>query len=147
MSKHFLSPSSSASFSRTFFSRVAGISRLGVLVFVLIIASCVFVGYQVFPFYYYYWEIQGLMDAQAVKASEFTDGEIRTNILQKIRKLEIPIDDEDDLKINRFDGMISIDLTYSEVLFIDWGEKTYDLHVFEFNPHVERPIKGGKRQG
>jgi hypothetical protein len=122
-----------------------GISRLGVLVFVLIIVAGLFVSYQVFPFYYYYWELEGLMQAQADKASVFSDEEIRRNILEKIKKLEIPIDDPEDLKINRFDGLISIDVAYDEVLFLDWGEKTYDLHVFHFNPHVEQPLKGGRR--
>jgi len=122
-----------------------GISRLGVLIFVLIIVAGLFVSYQVFPFYYYYWELEGLMQAQADKASVFSDEEIRRNILEKIKKLEIPIDDPEDLKINRFDGLISIDVAYDEVLFLDWGEKTYDLHVFHFNPHVEQPLKGGRR--
>ncbi|MFN8391510.1 MAG: hypothetical protein U0136_14575 [Bdellovibrionota bacterium] len=118
----------------------SGISRLGVLIFVLIIASCVFVGYQVFPFYYYYYELEGLMQAQADKASMFTDEEIRRTLLEKIAKLEIPLDDPDQLKINRFDGKIIIDYSYEEVLYIDLGEKTYDLYVFPFHPHAERVI-------
>lgn len=120
----------------------AGLSRLGTLILIFLLLSSVFVGYQVFPFYYYYLEIEGLMRAQADKASIFSDDEIRRNLMEKIEKLEIPISEPDDLKINRFDGKITIDLEYEEVLFLDLGEKTYDLHVFEFKPHVEQPISG-----
>jgi len=123
---------------------VAGLSRLGVLIFALLIVSTVFVCYQVFPFYYYYWEIEGLMQSQAAKAYDFSDSEIRQNIMERVRKLEIPLDDEDDLQINRFDGKIVIDMKYDEVLFLDWGDKSYDLHVFHFNPHVEQAVRGGR---
>ncbi len=123
-----------------------GINRLGVLLFTLLIAACVFVGYQVFPFYYYFYEIQGLMDAQALKASEFTDEEIRRNLMEKIKKLEIPLEDPEDLKINRYDGKISIEFEYDEVLYIELGEdKTYDIHTFEFHPRAERPLPERRR--
>lgn len=118
-----------------------GLNRLGVLVFVLLIASCVFVGSQVFPFYYYASEIEGMMDAQARKASIFTDAEIREFLLKEIRKLEIPIDKDSDLKINRTNASIIIELEYEEVLYIDVDEEhSYDLHVFKFNPRVEHPL-------
>ncbi len=125
---------------------VEGLSRLGFLIIILILASCVYVGYHVFPFYYYYWELEGLMQAQADKASEFTDAEIRENLMAIVKEHEIPLDEPDeDLKINRFDGKIVIDMKYQEVLYIDLGEKTYDLHVFNFNPHVEQSLKGRGR--
>jgi hypothetical protein len=121
-------------------SHCSGMSRLGVLLVILFLAAGVFVGYQVFPFFYYYYELEGLMEAQADKATVFSDAEIRQNLMEKIKKLEIPIDDPEDLLINRFDGKITIDLQYEEVLFADFGEKTYDLYVFKFHPHVERPV-------
>lgn len=113
--------------------------RLGALILVLIISAGVFVGSQVFPFYYYYFEIQGLMEAQATKAQVFTDEQIRRELMQKIKKLDIPLEDESDLKINRAGGQIIIDLRYTEVLYVDFGgDRTYDLWEFDFNPHVER---------
>ena len=118
----------------------SGMSRLGTLILILLISAGVFVGYHVFPFYYYYYEIQGLMEAQADKATIFTDSEIRKNLMERIKKLELPIDDPEDLHINRFDGKIVIEMKYEEVLFIDYGEKTYNLYVFEFNPHAERVL-------
>jgi hypothetical protein len=118
----------------------AGVSRLGILLLVLIISCGVFVGSQVFPFYYYYWEVQGLMEAQANKASVFTDREIRQTLTEALRKLEINMED-DDLKINRVGGRIYIELAYEEVLYVDFGEgRDYDLHVFEFNPNANAPF-------
>ena len=115
-----------------------GVSRIGMLLFVLLVAGLVFAGSQIFPFYYYYYELQGLMESQAEKAQVFTDQEIKKNILDKIKKLEIPIDSPDDLKINRVGKKIVIDLSYSELLYIDLGEgRVYDIYTFEFNPHAE----------
>lgn len=118
-----------------------GMSKLGYLLLVLLIALTVLVGSQVFPFYYYFYELQGLMESQAAKASVFTDQEIRQELMRKIKKLEIPISDPDDLKINRFSGKITIDLSYSETLYIDLGEdRVYDLWEFKFNPHAEHAL-------
>ncbi len=119
-----------------------GMDRLGVLVISFLVLATAFIGYQVFPFFYYYYEIQGLMEAQAAKASVFSDQEIRKNLMDRIKKLEIPIDDPEKLRINRFNGLISIDMEYEEVLFLDFGEKTYDLYVFHFHPKVDRPVAG-----
>lgn len=116
-----------------------GQSKLGVLLFILLVVCGAFVGEQVIPFYYYYHELLGLMENQAAKASVFRDTDIRKVLMKKIKQLEIPIDEADDLKINRFNDKIVIDLEYEEILYIDLGdERVYDLHVFRFNPHVER---------
>jgi hypothetical protein len=118
-----------------------GLNRLGVLLFVLIIAALVFVGSQVFPFFYYASELEGMMDAQARKATVFSDQEIREFLRHEIKRLEIPIEKETDLKINRTNNKIIIELEYEEVLYIDLGEdRSYDLYVFKFNPHVEHPL-------
>ncbi len=119
----------------------AGLNRLGVLIFVLVVSATVFVGSQVFPFYYYASELEGMMDAQARKATIFSDAEIREYLLIQIRKLEIPIEKQSDLKINRTNASIIIELEYEEVLYIDIDEEhSYDLHVFKFNPRVEHPL-------
>ncbi len=79
------------------------------------------------------------MEAQATKASVFTDAQISKELFRHIKKLEIPIDDPDQLKINRFEGKILIQLQYQEVLSIDLGEdRIYDLWVFPFDARVER---------
>lgn len=120
-------------------TRERGASRAVILLFLLVLSAAIWVGFKVLPFFYYYNEILGLMDAQAAKASMFTDAKIRKELVKRIKKLEIPLDDPENLKINRVDGKIVIDLKYEEVLYLDLGEdRVYDLYVFKFNPHIER---------
>ena len=119
----------------------SGLGRLTTLILILLVSAGVYVGFQVIPFYYYYNELLGQMDEQAKKASLFRDQQIRKTLLKFIDDLEIPIDDPDDLKINRFNNKIVIELEYNEVLYIDLGEdRVYDLHVFHFHPRVEQDL-------
>ncbi len=120
-----------------------GMSRLGLLIFILIMMAGIYSGFQIVPFYVDYWELQGLIAAQANKASEFSDDEIRRNLVEKIQKLEIPFDSPDEIKINRFNGKISINFEYDEVFYIDLGEdRTYDIYVFHFDPSIELALRG-----
>lgn len=117
----------------------AGITKTGAVFTVAIFGLLVFAGSQILPFYYNYLELEGLMEAQARKASVFTDAQIHREIWHRIKELEIPVDDPDELQINRADGKIIIDLKYEEVFYIDLGSKfSYDIYVFKFNPHVEQ---------
>ena len=122
-------------------------SRLGWLILILFITAGVYVGNQVIPFYYYYHELEGLMRFQAKKAQALSDGEIRENLVRKIKKLELPVDDMDNLRIQRKARTMIIDLEYTEVLYVDVSflnefydmpqGGVYDIWVFNFNPHVE----------
>lgn len=116
-----------------------GFLSIGALLFILFVSAAVFLGSQIIPFYYSYFEIQGLMQAQADKASEFTDKEIYQTIRAEMKKLNIPADPEEDLKINRFNNKVVIELSYQEVLYVDFGNgHDYDLWTFDFNPRGER---------
>ena len=118
-----------------------GWGNLGFLLFILLLVVILYFGFRIAPFYYNFYEIQGTMAAQAAKASEFTDDEIRREIMQRIKKLEIPIEEPEDLKINRYNGKIIIDLHYTELLDLDLGESyQYDLWEFEFTPHAEHKL-------
>lgn len=122
----------------------SGINRLGLLFFLSIVGAVVYAGSQVLPYYYNYYEILGLMEEQGRKASVFKDDEITKTIMQRVKKLEIPLETPDDLKINRFNGQIQIDMKYEESFDIpigtdDEGEtKYFHVHTFQFNPHVEQ---------
>ncbi len=103
--------------------------------------SAIYFGSQVINFYYCFYEIEGLMEFQAKKGEVFKDSEIRETLFERVKKLEIPVDDPEEIKINRVDGDLIISLKYVEVLSLDFRGKTYDLHVFPFNPHVSVPYK------
>jgi hypothetical protein len=113
-----------------------GLSKIGLFFFVIFVGAGVYIGSQVINFFYCFYEIEGLMEFQAKKGQEFKDSEIRANIFERIQKLEVPVDDPEEIKINRVDGKLVIDLHYTEVLSIDFRDKSYDLHVFHFRPHV-----------
>lgn len=117
-----------------------GASNLAILVFILCILAGVYVCSQVFPFYYSYYELKGLMESQAEKGGELKDGDIKRVLTKAIKKLDIPADPEN-LKINRYAGKIIIELKYSEVLFVDFGDGyDYDLWEFNFEPRAEKPL-------
>ena len=122
----------------------AGISKLGTLFFAGVIAAVVFTASQILPFYYNYYEILGLMEEQGRKASVFTDDQITQTLMARIKKLDIPLENPEDLKINRFNGQIQIDMKYEESFDVptgtgDDGEPTYyHIHTFPFNPHIEQ---------
>lgn len=118
--------------------RERGQTKLGMLTFALFIGILVFTGSQIIPFFYSYYELEGLFQGQAKQALHLTDDKIRKNIFKKIKDLGIPDIKDDDLRINRYDGKIVIELKYSEVFYIDLGEdRVYDIYKFDFNPRAE----------
>ena len=76
------------------------------------------------------------MESQAKKARVFSDDEIRRNITQQIKQLELPVEDDRDLEITRYDDTMEISLEYEEVVYIPWGDEDIELWVFKFNPVV-----------
>jgi len=121
-------------------NRSRGASKFSVIVTLLFFAALVYLGGQVFNFYYSYYELEGLMDQQARKASVFSDKEMRQLIFKRVKELQIPIDEPEEIKINRLEGKVVIETQYSEVLYVEFRDKTYDLHVFSFNPRIEVPM-------
>ena len=111
-----------------------GMGRAATL-FILAIAACIFYSaYQVLPFYYYYYEIQGQFDAQVKVGYDRSDREIREFLMEQIDKLELPIDDERDLVIRRVHEELTIELEYEEVFWISLGDKDYRIWTFPFHP-------------
>ena len=116
----------------------SGINRFGTLLIVLLIGAVVFCLTQIFPFYYYYFEIQGYIESQAEKAQAFEDEKIRENILKHVEYLEIPLEDPRDLVIRRFAGKIEVSMEYEEVLYLPWGDGEKEIWVFKFNPSAKK---------
>lgn len=124
-----------------------GISRLGALVFILCLLFGWLLGRQVVLFYHDYYDLVGMMEAQARKASVFTDAAIARTLVRRINDLEIPVDDpEKALKIERLADKIVISMSYEEVLYLDLSylglgdDMQFDLWVFKFNPRAEQKL-------
>src|SRR5437868_3713888 len=105
-----------------------GITKLGLLITVVVFGSAIYLALQVANFFYCFYELEGLMEFQGKKAQEFTDAEMRETIFNRIKELDVPIDDPQQIKINRVGQKIIIESSYDEVLFVEFRGKEYDLH-------------------
>lgn len=120
--------------------RERGVGNLTILVFGTVVAALLYAGYQILPFYYYYYELQNQMDALARVAGEETDKSIREKLTYHIKKMELPVDPSEDLVVERVDGKIHMLLEYEEVFYIPFQGKDYTIHVFPFRAEVEREL-------
>ncbi|MCC6933762.1 MAG: hypothetical protein IT292_11025 [Deltaproteobacteria bacterium] len=116
-----------------------GIGSFAILLTLLIGGAAYIAGRQIFPFYYYYYEFLGQMEARARKASDETDEQIKTFLIQRAREMELPLaNPESDISIYRQDNKIIIEAQYEEVFYVDFGKGySWDLWYFKFHPRVE----------
>lgn len=101
-----------------------------------LLGCAVYAGYNIFPFYYYYLELENQMHAAIRSATEYTDTELRDKLTYQIRRMKIPADPKD-LHIERADRFMRIALPYKEVFYISYGGKDYDLMTFNFVAKAE----------
>ncbi|MBL7662947.1 hypothetical protein JNK13_09375 [bacterium] len=125
-----------------FLSNTHGGVSIGLVLWGLLAAALIYIGFRVFPIYDRYWEVEGLMIAQARKADEFTDSEIRKNVSERIVELGIPIaKPKEALRINRSYNNIKLSLKYEEIFDIQVGQHYQVLYVFPFDINVEADIR------
>ncbi|MEZ4753381.1 MAG: hypothetical protein R3A13_03615 [Bdellovibrionota bacterium] len=116
--------------------RQNGVGKITLIVFSAIIASIVYLGFQILPFYYYYFELENQFAAHIRVASTHTDQEIRKKIEYHLKKLAIPADPEA-LKIERSREFMRISLKYTEIFEIYWQGKYHTIWKFPFNAKAE----------
>ena len=121
-----------------------GVGSLTLLVFGLIFAAIVYVGFEVLPFFYYYYDLQNQMESMVRVASEENDETIRKRLLYYIHKYQMPVRDEQ-LRVYRSGGKIYLDLEYREVFYVSFKGKDYNLRVFPFHAHAEGVVETRKR--
>lgn len=115
-----------------------GIGKPALLFIMAVFGAIFYFAYQIVPFYYNYHEFAGHMEAQARRASEYSDDEIKEFLMSKVDKLNIPIENDYDLEVSRNDYQIYMYLEYTEELWVSFGEKDYKLWEFPFVAEVER---------
>ena len=122
-------------------SNDSGFLSFGTFFWVLVLACLVYAGFRISPFYYDFYELQNLMQAQADKASVLTDEEMRSNILAKIKELKMPPESAEDLRIERLSDRIEIDTAYDQLFDIDLGDYGYyEIYRFHFEPFAEQQL-------
>ena len=113
-----------------------GIGKLTFLVFAAIIGVVIYTAYQILPFYYYFYELRNQMESVIRVAGSDTDEEIRVKLNYHIRKMELPVGDDQELRqalrIEREGGVMHISLPYEEVFYITWNNKDYEIKRFKF---------------
>jgi hypothetical protein len=113
-----------------------GVGRLTAFVAALILGSVAFVGYNVIPFYYYYFELTNQLHALVATADRSNDAALRSRVGRILRELEIPAE-EKDVQIDRRDGTITITVRYREVFYITLRGKDYDIYRFPFTASAQ----------
>jgi dihydroorotase len=123
--------------------RERGVGYLTLAVFGTLIAAGIFCAYHIFPFYYYYFELQNQMDSLVRVASVHTDKELRDKLRAHLKRMEIPAT-IDDVKIRRFGSSISMTLEYEEDFYVEFRGQEYDIHTFQFRAHAEGEYETGR---
>ena len=114
------------------------VSKLTVIVFSFLIGLLLFCAFKIIPFYYYFFEVQNQM-RQAIKlAASESDETIRKKIEAHIKANELPVKPEN-FKISRDGRTIQISLKYSEIFYITFRGRDYDLHEFKFHAFASGP--------
>lgn len=78
------------------------------------------------------------MEQVITLASTETDKDIRKKLEYHIKATQLPVKMED-LKIAREGRTIKISLKYSEIFYITFRGKDYDLHEFKFHAFASGP--------
>lgn len=116
-----------------------GLGKFSAIFLVSIFGITAFLGYNIFPFYYYYFELQSHMDTVIRMAGTLTQKEIRKRLWDQIKWMEIPVEPKD-LKIAKDGEVLKISLEYTEVFYITWQEKDHVIHTFHFHVYTEGKI-------
>jgi hypothetical protein len=114
----------------------AGAGRLTVLVFGALVTALIFVGYQVIPFYYYYFEFKNQLQGLVSGADRHNDVAMRSKVVRIMEQLEIPAT-EREVQIDRRDGSLGITVPYTEILYFSFRGKDYDLYEFRFRASAQ----------
>ena len=114
----------------------AGVGKITIAIFGLLTAAVVYSAYNIFPFFYDYYELRNQMESLARVASTQTDQELRRKLFYHIKKMELPLDPED-VRISRNDGKIQMQAQYDEVFSVPFQDKYYEIHVFHFDAYID----------
>jgi len=125
-------------------SNEQGIGKITFLVFATLICAAIYTGFRVLPFYYYYYELRNQMEAAIRVSSSETDEEIRKKLNYHIRKMDLPVGSNEELRealrIDHEGDRMRISLSYTEIFDVDFMGKNYVIRKFNFTAQA-----GGRR--
>jgi hypothetical protein len=106
--------------------REKGEGQMGCLVGLIVLALGVFIAFKLIPVKVKAAELRQEVVDEAKSAGTHNDDKIRANILRKAKEDNLPVT-EDNIKINRGNNEISVDVEYT--VPIEFPGYTYQWHI------------------
>ena len=96
-----------------------GVSRMGCLVYLLIVSAIMYFGVQAGEVYWRYLQYKDAMDQEVRFRGFLPDSRIKTNLLNVADSLGLP-EDAGVVSITRKDGRITVEAHYEETIELPW---------------------------
>ena len=109
----------------------SGRLRIGLLLFLTLIGACIYLGFQLAPYWIHAYEMKDFLAERVGTAELASDENIRTAIIAKADQLDIALTDRD-IEIDRSPTAISISITWQ----LDYNFFGLYTHTFTFSPQV-----------
>jgi hypothetical protein len=110
--------------------------RIGLLLFLTLIGICVYLGFQLAPYWINAYEINDYIGERTRTAEMASDDDIRSGIIAKAAEMGLTLTDQD-IQIDRSPPTISISATWqSEYNFFGLYTRTFNFYrQVTLNPH------------
>lgn len=109
----------------------SGRLRIGLLLFLTLIGACIYLGFQLAPFWINAYEMKDFLAERARTSELASDETIRAAIIKKADELDITLTDHD-IEIDRSPTKISISITWQ----LDYNFFGLYTHTFTFSPQA-----------
>ncbi|MBI3595763.1 MAG: hypothetical protein HY203_01255 [Nitrospirae bacterium] len=106
--------------------------RIGLLLFLTLLAGGVYLGFQLFPYWMDAYDMKNFLAEKARTGQLATDEVIRRSIIAKAHELGIELTDRD-IEIHRS----SMDMSISTAWDLDYNFFGLYAHTFTFTPQVD----------
>lgn len=107
---------------------------LKILIVFAVIGAAIYVGFQVVPAYWNYYQFQDAIaeEARIQSYTPKTESDIRDTVWKKAKQMDLPLSSEDDIQVQRSGTTVSISTTYT--VHIDLPFHPFDL---KFDPSTQ----------
>jgi hypothetical protein len=109
----------------------SGRLRIGLLLFLTLIGACIYLGFQLAPFWINAYGMKDFLAERARTSELASDENIRAAIIKKADELDITLTDHD-IEIDRSPTEISISINWQ----LDYNFFGLYTHTFTFSPQV-----------
>jgi hypothetical protein len=109
----------------------SGRLRIGLLLFLTLIGACIYLGFQLAPFWIHAYGMKDFLTERARTSELASDENIRAAIIKKADELDTTLTDHD-IEIDRSPTEISISINWQ----LDYNFFGLYTHTFTFSPQV-----------